>query len=206
MNGYVFTWSRATATLRFLGAASLLGACGGNTPANAVDAGQDLSLASDMTPSGCTKDTDCKGNRICDHGICVGQTPPDLATVDLFESQMDLATTQDMTCVPMPSPCPKADGTGCPTNCGGGLGVGGVCDQNAMCTPCGRQDEECCVNNQCLNGLTCVKENQNSWGIFTRCQDAQCGTKGHECCYGCGNVIGCRFCINNLNCQNGVCN
>ncbi len=99
--------------------------------------------------------------------------------------------------------CDPKNGQCCQINMNGEQ-FGGVCDQDALCQLCGDQDQECCPNFPCRNGLTCTKCAQFSWGKFTRCEDSLCGLLGHACCWNwppaCGGSPW-RFCSNG----NGTC-
>ena len=71
-----FARVRAMAPLAFLLGIALACGCGGmpppdSPPAPGVGAPAPAPVAPAATPSGCTKDMDCKGDRICQNAQCV---------------------------------------------------------------------------------------------------------------------------------------
>ncbi len=108
--------------MRVVGALLLLTGCAGSGLDDVGDLSPRPDAAADLL-SGCGKDTDCKGDRICVSGKCVDPAPVDLAMKLDLQAPPDLDPPADMTTVPdMAATCGVKGLSCCPGDvCSGGL-------------------------------------------------------------------------------------
>ena len=82
----------------FIWVTAMVAACGTSPPSSAPDSTATAPMDAAITPVGCTKDTDCKGTRICVAGTCTDEPGIDMAVPIDAEAPPDKseASPQDL--------------------------------------------------------------------------------------------------------------